>query len=96
MAPCVTEAGVAPIDVCDGALLTTSGVIPVEPTNTESPVYVAEIVSVPTGASEEVQEPEAPVPALDNCAVQSVDPVENVTDPVGLDNPVTLVVTVAE
>ena len=51
------------------------------------------IVSVPTGAAEELQEALPP----DNGAVQSdVDPVENVTDPVGVGTPVALVVTVAE
>jgi hypothetical protein len=50
-------------------------------------------VSVPTGAAEELQEP---LP-LDSVAVQSgVDPVENVTDPLGVGNPVTVDVTVAE
>jgi hypothetical protein len=50
-------------------------------------------VSVPIGAVEELHEP---LP-LDNVAVQSaVDPVENVTDPVGVGMPVTFVDTVAE
>jgi hypothetical protein len=74
-------------------LLTTRLVVPVEPENTLLPEYTPEIVSVPTGAAEELQEP---LP-LDNVAVQSgVDPVENVTDPVGVGNPVTVLVTVAE
>jgi hypothetical protein len=51
------------------------------------------IVSVPTGAAEILHEPLPP----DNVAVQSgVDPVENVTDPLGAGKPVTFVVTVAE
>jgi hypothetical protein len=74
-------------------LLTTRLVVPVEPENTLSPEYVPEIVSVPTGAAEELQEP----PPLDNVAVQSgVDPVEKVRDPLGVGNPVTVLVTVAE
>jgi hypothetical protein len=72
-------------------LLTTRLVVPVEPENTLLPEYAPEIVSVPTGAAEELQEP---LP-LDNVAVQSgVDPVENVTDPVGV--PVAVDVTFAE
>jgi hypothetical protein len=74
-------------------LLTTRLFVPVDPENTLSPEYEPEIVSVPTGAVEELQEP---LP-LDNVAVHSgVDPVENVTDPVGVGNPVTVLVTVAE
>jgi len=74
-------------------LLTTRLVVPLDPENTLSPEYVPEIVSVPIGAAEELQEP---LP-LDNVAVQSVvDPVENVTDPVGVGMPATFVVTVAE
>jgi hypothetical protein len=74
-------------------LLTTRDFVPVDPENTLSPEYVPEIVSVPIGAAEELQEP---LP-LDNVAVQSVvDPVENVTDPVGVGMPATFVVTVAE
>jgi hypothetical protein len=74
-------------------LLTTRLVALVDPANTVSPEYVPEMVSVPTGAEEELQEP---LP-FDNVAVQSdVDPVVNVTDPVGVGNPVVLVVTVAE
>ncbi len=50
-------------------------------------------MSVPSGAAEILQEPLPP----DNVAVQSgVEPVENVTDPVGVGNPVPFVVTVAE
>jgi hypothetical protein len=93
-APTVTEAGLAPIEVCVGALLTTRLVVPVEPKNMVSPEYVPVMVSVPIGAVEELQEP---VPALDNVAVQSdVNPVENVTDPLGMGSPVTVDVTVAE
>jgi hypothetical protein len=74
-------------------LLTTREVVPVEPENTLLPEYAPEIVSVPIGAAEELQEP---LP-LDNVAVQSVvDPVENVTDPLGVGMPVMFVVTVAE
>ena len=36
-APSVTEEKLAWTEVCDGALLTTSGVVPDEPTNTVSP-----------------------------------------------------------
>ena len=51
------------------------------------------IGSVPAGAAGELH---VPLP-FDSVAVQSgVDPVLNVTDPVGVGNPVTLVVTVAE
>jgi hypothetical protein len=92
-APSVTEETLAWTEVCDGALLTTSGVVPVEPTNTVSPPYVPVIVSVPTGAAVELQEALPP----DNGAVQSgVDPLVKVTDPVGVGTPVALVVTVAE
>jgi hypothetical protein len=85
--------GLAPTEVCDVALLTSSVVVPLEPENTMSPEYVPVIVSLPAGAAEELQEPLPP----DNVAVQSgVDPAENVTDPVGVGCPVTVVVTVAE
>jgi hypothetical protein len=51
------------------------------------------MVSVPVGATEVSHVPLPP----DKGAVQSgVDPVENVTDPVGVGKPVTFVVTVAE
>jgi hypothetical protein len=74
--------------------LTTSGVVPVEPTNTVSPEYIPVIVSVPAGAAEEGHEA---VPSLNNVAVQSgVDPLVNVTEPVGVGNPVPFDVTVAE
>jgi hypothetical protein len=83
--------GLAPIEVCVGDLLTTRLVVPVEPANTLSPEYVPEIVSVPIGAAEELHEP---LP-FDNVAVQSgVEPVENVTDPLGV--PVAVDVTFAE
>jgi hypothetical protein len=36
-APTVTDVGLAPIEVCVGALLTTRPVIPVEPAKTVSP-----------------------------------------------------------
>jgi hypothetical protein len=81
------------MDVCDDALLTTRGVVPVEPENTVLPAYVPVIVSFPTGAVEEVQEA---VP-LENVTVQScVDPAENVNEPLGVGTPVAVVVTVAE
>jgi hypothetical protein len=74
-------------------LLTTSGVVEFEPANTVSPPYVPVIVSVPTGAADELQDALPP----DSGAVQSdIDPIENVTDPVGVGTPVALVVTVAE
>jgi hypothetical protein len=93
--PTVTGLGLAPTDVWvgGGGLFTTSVVIPLEPENWPSPEYVPVIVSVPTGAAVELQEP---LPA-DNVAVHSnVVPIENVTDPVGEDNPVTVVDTAAE
>jgi hypothetical protein len=72
-------------------LLTVRVFVPVEPENWVSPEYVPETVSVPAGAAEELQEP---LP-LDKDAVHScVDPVVNVTDPVGV--PVAVDVTVAE
>jgi hypothetical protein len=71
--------------------LTTSDVVPVEPANTPSPEYDPEIVSVPTVAAEELH---VPLP-LDSVAVHNVvDPVVNVTEPVGV--PAVSVVTVAE
>ena len=83
--------GLAPIEVCVGALFTTRLVAPVDPANTLSPEYVPEIESVPIGAAEEVHEP---LP-LDNVAIQSgVEPIENVTDPLGV--PVAVDVTFAE
>jgi hypothetical protein len=89
----VTGLGLAPIVVCDEALLTTSVPVPVEPTNTLSPEYAPVIWSVPTGAAEELH---VPLP-FDSVAVHSgVDPVWNVTDPVGVGTPVALLVTVAE
>ena len=92
-APSVTEEKLALTEVCDGALLTTSGVVPAEPTNTVSPEYVPVIVSFPTGAAAEGHEAVPP----DSVAIQSdVDPVVNVTVPVGVGNPVPLEVTVAE
>ena len=91
--PTATELGLAPIDVCVGAVFTTRLVEPLEPENTPSPEYVPEIVSVPTGAAEEVHEPLPP----DSVAVHSgVNPVMNVTDPVGVGTPVAPVDTVAE
>ena len=58
-----------------------------------SPEYAPEIVSVPSGAALELH---VPLP-LDSVAVHSVVvPVVNVTDPVGVGCPLTLVVTVAE
>jgi hypothetical protein len=89
----VAGLGLAPIEVCvgDRELSTSRVVDPLDPKNTVSPEYVPEIVSVPTGAAVELQEP---LP-FDKVAVHSgVDPVENVTDPLGV--PVTVDVTVAE
>ena len=64
-----------------------------ETENMPLPEYVAEIVSVPAGAAEEPQEPLPP----DSVAVQSVvDPVVNVTEPLGVGTPEAFVVTVAE
>jgi hypothetical protein len=89
--PTVTGLGLAPIEVCVGSLLTTRLVVPVDPANTVSPEYVPEIESVPIGAAVELHEP---LP-FDNVAVQSgVEPVENVTDPLGV--PVAVDVTFAE
>jgi hypothetical protein len=80
------------MDVCDDALLTTRDFVPVEPANVESPEYVPVIVSVPTGAAAELHDP---VP-LDNAGIvhSVVDPVVNVTEPVGVPAPTG--VTVAE
>jgi uncharacterized protein YaaQ len=90
-APTVAGLGLAPIEVCVGALLTTRLVVPVEPANTLSPEYVPEMVSVPIGAAEELHEP---LP-FDKVAMQrDVDPAENVTEPLGV--PVAVDVTVAE
>jgi hypothetical protein len=83
------------MDVWVGALLTLRGgdVVPAEPANTLSPEYVPVIVSVPTAAAEEVHEPLPP----DSVAVQSVvDPVVNLTEPVGMGSPVPTAVTAAE
>ena len=89
--PCVAAFGVAPTEVCDDTLLTTSDVDPVEPANVLSPEYVPVIVSVPAGAADELHEPPPP----DNVAMQrGVEPVVNVTVPPGV--PPTLDVTVAE
>jgi hypothetical protein len=67
--------------------------VPVEADNPRAPEYVAKTVSVPAGAADDVQEP-AP---LDSVAVHSdVEPVENVTDPVGVGNPPVVVETDAE
>jgi hypothetical protein len=85
--------GLALIKVCvgDRELSTTKLVDPLDPANTVLPEYVPEIMSVPIGAAEELQKPFP----FDNVAVQSdVEPVENVTDPLGV--PVTVDVTVAE
>lgn len=91
--PTVTGPGLAPTEVCDGSLLTTRELVPDEPAKTSSPEYAPEIVSVPAGAAEELQEP---LP-FDRVATQSgVDPVVKVTVPVGVGTPVALVVTVAE
>ena len=83
------------MDVCDGALFTVRGgdVVPVEPANTLSPEYVPVIVSMPTAAAEELQVPLPP----DSIAVQSVvDPIVNVTEPVGMGGIAATGVTVAE
>lgn len=65
-----------------------------DPKKLVSPEYPPEIVSVPPGAAEEVQEP---LPFDNKVAVHSdVDPVVNVTVPVGVGAPVTPVVTVVE
>lgn len=67
--------------VCVGALVTVSVVVPVEADNPAPPEYVPKMRSVPRGAAEELHEP---LP-LDKVAVHSgVDPVENVTEPVGV------------
>jgi hypothetical protein len=68
--------------------------VPAELADPGSPEYVPEMVSVPTGAAEDVHEP---VPALDKIAVQSgVAPVEKATDPLGVGKSVAIIVTVAE
>jgi hypothetical protein len=62
--------------------LTTRLVVPVEGARRLVLWYWPVIVSVPTGAAEELHEP---VPFDDNVAVQrAVDPVEKVTAPVGV------------
>ena len=64
-----------------------------DPANTPSPEYVPVIVSVPTGATEELH---VPLP-LDRVAVhKAVEPVVNVIEPLGVGRPVPFVVTVAE
>ena len=84
--------GLAPIEVAEGCS-TARVVVPVDFPNSVSPEYAPEMVSLPSGAAEELHEP---LP-FDSVAVHSgVDPVVKVTDPVGAGNPVTLVVTVAE
>jgi hypothetical protein len=73
-------------------LVTVSVVDPVEADSPIPPEYVAKTVSVPMGAADELQEP---LP-LDSVAVHSdVEPVENVTDPVGVIMP-PVAATVAE
>ena len=90
--PTVAGLGLAPIAVCEGSS-TTRLAVPLDPEKLGSPEYAPEIVSVPNGATVELQEP---LP-FDNVAVHSgVDPVVKATDPVGVGNPVTLVVTMAE
>lgn len=75
------------------AFSTASVVVPVDPEKSVSPEYTPEMVSVPSGAAEELH---VPLP-FESVAVQSgVDPVVNVTDPVGVGKPMTLVVTAAE
>jgi hypothetical protein len=62
-------------------LATVSVVVPVEADNPAPPEYVPKMRSVPSGAAEELHEP---LP-LNNVAVHSgVDPVEKVTDPLGV------------
>ena len=91
--PSATGLGLAPIAVLAEALSTTRDVVFVKPMNTPSPEYAPEIVLVPAGAPEELH---VPLP-FDSVAVHSgVEPVVNVTDPVGVGTPVALVVTVAE
>ena len=91
--PTVTGLELTPIAVCEGSS-TTRDVVPKDPEKLASPEYAPEIVSVPIGeAAEELHDP---LPFA-NVAVHSVvEPVENVTDPVGVGNPVTFVVTVVE
>ena len=90
--PSATGLGLAPTEVCDAAGFTTRFVVPLDPEKSVSPEYDPEIVSLPTGAVVALHEP---LP-LDNVAVQSdLNPAVNVTDPVGVGNPVVLVVTVA-
>jgi len=73
--------------------VTVMFVDPAEDKNTSSPEYAPATVSEPEGAFFELQEP-AP---FDSGAVhRTVDPTENVTDPVGVGSPSTSVVTDAE
>jgi hypothetical protein len=90
--PSATGLELAPIVVCDDAELTTREVVPVEPANALSPEYNPETVSVPTGAAEELHHP---LPSESVAVHSGVDPVVNVTEPVGVGTPVSLVVTVA-
>jgi hypothetical protein len=62
-------------------LVTVSDVVPVEADDPAPPEYVPKMRSVPSGAVAALQEA---VP-IDTVAIHSgVDPVENVTDPVGV------------
>jgi hypothetical protein len=75
--PSPTGLGSAVTDVCVGALLTTSVVVPVED-EPLPPEYVPNTRSLPIGAEVALHEP---LP-LDSVAEHSdVDPVENVTEP---------------
>lgn len=91
--PSPAGVGFAPIDVWLGAVFTARLVVPVDPRKFASPEYTPEIVSVPTGAAEELQVPEP----FDSVAVHRVvPPVVKATVPVGVGTAVAPVVTVAE
>ena len=78
--PCATGLGVVVTDVWLAAFETLTVVDPVE-ADTPIPEYVPKTRSLPTGAADELHEPLPP----DSVAVHSgVDPVENVTEPLGV------------
>jgi hypothetical protein len=78
--PIVTGLGLAVTDACVAAFEMLTVVDPVE-ADVPLPEYVPKTRSVPTGAADELHEPMPP----DSVAVHSaVDPVEKVTDPLGV------------
>lgn len=67
--------------------------MPLDTEKSASPEYAPEIVSVPSGAAEELQ---VPLPFVSVAVQRVVGPVVNATDPVGLGSPAVLVDTVTE